>query len=77
MIALGIGALLVLRNLAKQRALVTTLALAKSLSGLVMLYSWIAHEYSGSTAFFAVPTIIVLALAVLLWWSRAQARKIL
>jgi hypothetical protein len=77
MIALGIGALLVLRNLAKQGVLVTTLALAKSLAGLAMLYSWIMTEYSGNTGFIAVPTVIVLALAVLLWWGRVQARKVL
>jgi hypothetical protein len=45
-IALLIGALFVLRNPAKQGALVTTLALASSLAGLAKLYSLLAHEYS-------------------------------
>ena len=76
-IAFGIGALLVLRNLAKQGVFVTTIALAISLSGLAMLYSWIMTEYSGNTGSIAVPTVILLVLAVLLWWSRVQARKIL
>jgi hypothetical protein len=77
LIALGIGALVVMRKPAKQGVFVTTIALACSLAGLALLYSWIATEYSGSSWFIAVPTIIILALAVLLWWSRAQARKIL
>ena len=77
LVALGIGALLVLRNLAKQGVFVTTLALTCSLAGLALLYSWIVQEYTGATWFISVPTIIILALAVLLWWSRAQAKKIL
>ena len=77
LIALGIGALLVMRRPAKQGIFVTTLALGSSLSGLAMLYSWIMTEYSGATWFIAVPTVIVLILAVLFWWSRVQARKIL
>jgi hypothetical protein len=77
LIALGIGALVVMRKPAKQGVFVTTIALACSLAGLGLLYSWIATEYSGSSWFIGVPTIIILALAVLLWWSRAQARKIL
>ena len=77
LIAFGIGALLVLRKSAKQGVFVTTIALACSLAGLALLYSWIMTEYSGATWFIAVPTIIILALAVLLWWSRVQARKIL
>ena len=77
LIALGIGALVVMRKPAKQGVFVTTIALGTSLAGLALLYSWIAHEYSGATSFIAVPTIIILALAVLLWWSRAQAKKIL
>ena len=77
LLALGIGALVVMRKPAKQGVFVTTIALGTSLAGLALLYSWIAHEYSGATSFIAVPTIIILALAVLLWWSRAQAKKIL
>ena len=77
LVALGIGALLVLRNLAKQRVFVTTIALTCSLAGLALLYSWIVKEYTGATWFMALPTIIILVLAVLLWWSRMQARKML
>ena len=77
LIALGIGALLVMRKPAKQGVFVTTIALACSLAGLAMLYSWIMTEYSGAVWFIAMPTIIILVLAVLLWWSRVQAKKIL
>ena len=77
LIALGIGALVVMRKPAKQGVFVTTIALGCSLAGLALLYSWIISEYSGATWFIAVPAVIVLALAVLLWWSRAQARKML
>lgn len=77
LIALLIGALLVLRNPAKQGSLVTTLALASSLAGLAKLYSWLAHEYSGATWFLALPTVILLILSALLWWSRQRAKKIL
>jgi uncharacterized membrane protein HdeD (DUF308 family) len=75
-IALLIGALLVLRNPAKQGALVTTLALAISLTGLAKLYSLLAHEYSGATWFLALPTVILLIISALLWWSRQRAKKI-
>jgi hypothetical protein len=77
LIALGIGALVVMRKPAKQGVFVTTIALACSLAGLALLYSWIMNEYSGATSFQAMPTIIILVLAVLLWWSRVQAKKIL
>lgn len=77
LIALGIGALRVMRNPAKQGVFVTTIASACSLAGLGMLYSWIAQEHSGVTWFIACPSIIVLILAVLLWWSRLQAKKVL
>lgn len=77
LVALGIGALLVLRKPAKQGVFVTTIALTCSLAGLALLYSWIVKEYTGATWFIAVPTIIILVLAVLLWWSRMQASKML
>jgi uncharacterized membrane protein HdeD (DUF308 family) len=76
-IALAIGALLVLRNPAKQGALVTTLALASSLAGLAKLYSVLAHEYSGATWFVTLPAVILLIVSALLWWSQQRAKKIL
>ena len=77
LIALGIGALLVRRDPAKQGVFVLTISLGTLLSGLGILYSWIVHEYSGATWFIALPTIIVLALSALLWWGRQKAKGIL
>ena len=77
LVALGIGALVVMRKPAKQGVFVTTIALTCSLAGLALLYSWIVKEYTGATWFMALPTIIILVLAVLLWWSRMQASKML
>jgi len=77
LIALGIGALLVRRDPAKQGIFVITISLGTLLSGLALLYSWIVHEYSGATFFIALPTIIVLVVSALLWWSRQKAKGVL
>jgi hypothetical protein len=77
LIALGIGALLIYRDPAKQGVLVITISLGTLLSGLGLLYSWIAHEYSAATWFIALPTVVVLAVSALLWWSRQKAKGIL
>lgn len=71
---LGIGTLMVFRKIANQIVFVTTISLATLFAGLALLYSWLAKEYSGATWFIALPTIIVLANAVLLWLSRTQAK---
>jgi len=77
LIALGIGALLVRRDPTKQGVFVTTISLGTLLAGLALLYSWIVHEYSGATFFIALPTIIILVVSALLWWSRQKAKGIL
>jgi len=77
LIALGIGALLVRRDPAKQGIFVMAISLGTLLSGLGLLYSWIVHEYSAATWFIALPTIIVLVVSALLWWSRQKAKGIL
>ena len=77
LIALGIGALLVRRDPTKQGVFVTTISLGTLLAGLALLYSWIVHEYSAATWFIALPTIIVLVVSALLWWSRQKAKGIL
>jgi hypothetical protein len=76
-IALGIGVLMVLRKPEKQGIFVFMSALSTLLSGLGMLCSWIMAEYSGSTVFIAVPTILLLVISGLLWWGRQQAKGIL
>ena len=76
-IAWAIGTFMVYNNPRKQKIFVTSLALALLLSGLGLLYSWMMQEYSGATWFIAVPTLILLILAVLLFWGRNQAKEIL
>ena|SRR4030042_5576541 len=77
LIALGIGALMVFRKPEKQGIFVFTMALSTLLNGLGLLCSWIMKEYSGSTMFIAVPTILVLVISCLLWWGRQRAKGIL
>ena len=77
LIALGIGALLVRRNPAKQGIFVLSISLGTLLSGLALLYSWIVHEYSAGMWFIALSTIVVLVLSALLWWGRQKAKAIL
>lgn len=76
-IAWAIGTLMVYSNPEKQKIFVTYLSLAHLLAGLGLLYSWMMQEYSGATWFIAIPTLILLILAVLLFWGRNQAKEIL
>jgi hypothetical protein len=76
-IALGIGALMVFRKPEKQGIFVVTMALSTLLCGLGLLFSWIMKEYSGSTMFIAVPTILLLIISCLLWWGRQRVKGIL
>jgi hypothetical protein len=73
-IALGIGSLQVFRKPEKQGIFVFMSALSTLLAGLGILYSWIMGEYSSSTTFIAIPTILLLAMSCLLWWGRQQAK---
>ncbi len=76
-IAWAIGTLMVFSKPEKQNIFVTSLALAHLLSGLGLLYSWIAQEYSGAIWFVAIPTCLLLILSVLLYWGRNQSKGIL
>jgi hypothetical protein len=76
-IALGIGALQVFRKPEKQGIFVFMSALSTLLAGLGILYSWVMGEYSSSTTFIAVPTILLLVISGLLWWGRQRAKGIL
>ncbi|KPJ81408.1 MAG: hypothetical protein AMS17_19585 [Spirochaetes bacterium DG_61] len=76
-IALGIGALMVVRKPEKQGIFVFTSALGTLLAGLGLLYCWVMNEYSGSTMFIAVPTVINLVLSGFLWWGRGRAKGII
>jgi uncharacterized membrane protein YobD (UPF0266 family) len=77
LIGLGIGAILVYRNLKNQGIFVTTITLGCLLSGLGLLWAWIGIEEGAKVWFTALPAIICLALAALLYWSRQQAKEIL
>ena len=76
-IAWAIGTLMVYSKPEKQNIFVTSIALAHLLSGLGLLYSWIAQEYSGATWFIAIPTCLLLILSALLFWGRGKAKGIL
>jgi len=76
-IAWAIGTLMVYSNPEKQKIFVTNLALAHLLAGLGLLYSWIIKEHSCATWFIAFPAILLLLLAILLFWYRNKAKDIL
>jgi hypothetical protein len=77
LIALGIGTLLVSGNPKGQGIFVTTIALGSLLAGLALLFAWITLTEDANVWFTAMPTIVVLALTCLLWWSRQQAKDVL
>jgi len=75
--ALGIGAILTYLKPKGQGIFVTTIAVGALLAGLAMLWAWINIEEGANVWFTAFPTIVLLALSGLLWWSRQQAKNIL
>ena len=77
LIALGVGAILVLRKPEKQDPFIIAIALGCLLTGLALIYAWITPEEGTSVWFTAVPAILTLIISALLWWSRYQARDIL
>jgi hypothetical protein len=77
LIALGIGSLLVAAKPKGQGIFVTTVALGSLLAGLALLYAWIKLTEDANVWFTAMPTIVVLVLSALLWWSRSQAKDVL
>ena len=76
-IALGIGAILTYLKPKGQGIFVTTIAIGSLLAGLAMLWSWINIEEGANVWFTAMPSIVLLVLSGLLWWSRQTAKKIL
>ncbi len=77
LIALGIGAMLVYKNPKNQGIFVVTIAIGSTLAGLALLYAWITIEEGANVWFTAFPTIILLLISGLLWWSRQQVKDIL
>ena len=78
LIALGIGAILVLRNPSKQDIFIIAIALGTLFTGLTLLHTLIFEMQSlDDTWFTALPAIINLAMSALLWLGRQQAKEIL
>jgi len=77
LIALGIGAMLVYKNPKNQGIFVVTIAIGSTLAGLALLFAWITIEEGANVLFTAFPTIILLLISGLLWWSRQQVKDIL
>jgi len=77
LIALGTGAILVYLNPQHQGIFVTTISLGCLLTGIALLWAWITIEEDAKPWFTALPAILSLALAILLWWSRIKAKEVL
>jgi hypothetical protein len=77
LISLGIGAILVFLKPGGQGIFVTIMALGTLLAGLALLWAWITIAEEVHVWFTAVPTIVLLALSGLLWWSRQAAKNTL
>ena len=77
LIALAIGALKVYRKPEKQGTFVFSIALGTLLAGLGMLYSLIRTEYTGTTMFITIPTVLILVVSGFLWWGKQRAKSIL
>ena len=77
LVALAIGALLVLRKPKGQHTLVTVLALEATLVAIGLLMNIFIDDVTTSDLFNWVMAIISAALTVYLWWARIKARKVL
>ena len=75
-IALGIGAIMVILNPVKQRIFVRTIAMGSVFWGLTLVYAWV-YDAVGELWFTAVPAIGMLALAILLIVSCKLANETL
>jgi hypothetical protein len=77
MLALGIGAITVYRNPSKQGPFVITAALAALFGGMGLLYSKIFDHSTAYTWFHMTPSVLGIALFVLLIWARQGAKEVL
>jgi len=77
LIALAIGTFLVYRKPENQGIFVTTIALGTVLCCLSLFCAWATMEEGANVWFTAMPAIVMLILAVILWWSRQKAKDIL
>ena len=77
LIALGVGAILVIIKPKNQGIFVTTIALGCLLVGLSMVYTWINLEEGSHLWFTALPAVVTLLMSAFLWWARHAAKDIL
>ena len=74
LLGLAWGAIVALRSKEREQAFICTLNWGTLLTGLTLLYSWI-FEMSGDTWFTAVPAVVILAIAVLLWYDGIKTMR--
>lgn len=77
LLALGFGALLVLRNPRGQRTFVTFLAVQTGATAAALIYSATANEYPGHDWFVWGAGLIAAGVSALLWWVRVSARRVI
>lgn len=76
LIALAIGAMMVMAKPEKQRIFVRTIALGCLFTSIALFYGWVS-EPVGEMMFTAVPAILTLLMCILLIWSCNMAKDIL
>ena len=77
LVALGIGTILVYIKPKNQGIFVTTIAWGNLFAGIALVWAWFTIEEGSNVWFTALPSIILLVLSGLLWWSRQQSKDIL
>ena len=74
LLGLAWGSFTAFRSKEREQAFLGTINWGTLLTGLTLLYSWI-FEMTGNTWFTAAPAIIILVIAVLLWYDGIKAMK--
>ena len=77
LVALAVGALLVLRKPAGQHTLVTVMAIEATLVAAAIITNIAIDDTPTDLWFELVVAIVSAALAAYLWWARIRARKLL
>ena len=74
LLGLGWGAIQAFRSPERVQAFICAITWGTLLTGLALLYSWI-FEQSGDTWFTAAPAVVILIIAVLLWYDGIKFMK--
>jgi hypothetical protein len=77
LLAWAISGILVLARPGGRAIFVTTGALQLTLGALAFLYSWSLDEFTWSTWYQALATVVLVAGSLVMWWARLTARKVL